>query len=538
MRRLLYIIICITTAIIFSGCGDGKRMRAMLEDVCSRNSNLKKLPTEDTLRMLTDYFDSHGTANERMKSMYVMGCMHMDKGDAPAALKWFHDAVNAADTTAADCDIKTLSRIYGQMGAIFTDMRSPQLAIEVRQKAYDMASKASDSMNAVRICLHISSNYILLGRYDTALRYSQFASQKLREFGARNEAASASAIDYTIYLTQKNYPKAKKALDLYESETGYFDGKGNIAPGREKFYIYKGDYYNGIGNQDSALYYYRKFLSERHGIEDTEGAYRGIMTAYRKLNITDSVAKYSILFSNANDSANIIKSSQEITRLQAVYNYNDIQRMAMKKTSEVRERQLWLYIVTLTSVVVFLVSYILYKVRQRKVQNKIRDFSSRYKRDLSLYLQLKKEMELLQSDHTLLESNMRELRDKLSEYENENKVRLVNNDRKAAQSLIIAVLREMSAKDKMASRQQWMDLDSEMCENMPLFVWKLNSISTPLTEQEQRVCCLARMDFSAQDIAPLMAVSRQRINNIFSTISSKLVDENSARNFVRRIKKL
>lgn len=142
MRRLLYIIICITTAIIFSGCGDGKRMRAMLEDVCSRNSNLKKLPTEDTLRMLTDYFDSHGTANERMKSMYVMGCMHMDKGDAPTALKWFHDAVNAADTTSNDCDIKTLSRIYAQMGELFTDMRSHQLSIEMKQKAYDLANRA------------------------------------------------------------------------------------------------------------------------------------------------------------------------------------------------------------------------------------------------------------------------------------------------------------------------------------------------------------------------------------------------------------
>lgn len=538
MRRLLYIIICITTAIIFSGCGDGKRMRAMLEDVCSRNSNLKKLPTEDTLRMLTDYFDSHGTANERMKSMYVMGCMHMDKGDAPTALKWFHDAVNAADTTSNDCDIKTLSRIYAQMGELFTDMRSHQLSIEMKQKAYDLANRAGDSVNAVRIYLHMSSNYFLLGKYDTALRYSQRASQKLMEFGAKKEAATASAMDYTMYLIQKDYPKAKKALDIYENETGYFDANGNITPGRERFYIAKGNYYNGIGKPDSALYYYRKFLNKRYEIEDREDAYRGMMSAYRKLNVTDSVAKYSILFANANDSANIIKSSEEITRLQAVYSYNGIQRMAMEKAAEARERQLWLYIVTLTSVVVFLVSYILYKVRQRKVQNKIRDFSSRYKRDLSLYLQLKKEMELLQSDHTLLESNMRELRDKLSEYENENKVRLVNNDRKAAQSLIIAVLREMSAKDKMASRQQWMDLDSEMCENMPLFVWKLNSISTPLTEQEQRVCCLARMDFSAQDIAPLMAVSRQRINNIFSTISSKLFDENSARNFVRRIKKL
>lgn len=521
-----------------SGCGEGRRMRAMLDDACRRNSSLKELPTEDTLRTLVEYFDSHGSANEQMMSLYVMGCMHMDKGDAPAALKYFHDAVNAADTTDRDCDIKTLSRIYGQMGDIFTDMRSPQLAIEVRQKAYDIANKANDSVNAVRIYLHISLNYLQLGKYDTALKYSHLSLQKLRNFGLKDEAASALTIDYIIHLIQKNYQEAKKAFDIYESETGYFDGKGNIAPGRERFYIYKGDYYNGIGKQDSALFYYRRFLTERHDIENREGAYRGIMTAYRKLDVTDSVAKYSILFSNANDSANIIKSSQETARLQAVYNYNDIQRMAMEKTAEAREHQLWLYIVTLTSVIVFFVTYFLYRVHQRKVRNKIRAFSNRYKRDLSLYLQLKREMELLQSDHTSLESSMKELRDKLSEYENESNLRLINNDRGASHSRIIAVLREMSANDKVANRQQWMDLDGEMCENMPLFVWKLNSSSQPLTEQEQRVCYLARMDFSAQDIAPLMAVTRQRINNIFNTISNKLFSENSSRNFVYRIKKL
>lgn len=532
-------------AAVTTGCGEGRRMMAMLEDARHRNSNSMELPAEDTLQMLVDYFSSHGSANERMQAIYVMGCMYQDRGDAPQALNLYHDAIAAADTTNNDCDFKTLSRVYGQMGNIFMDMRSPKLAIEVMQKAYNMANRAQDSLNASISFLYISNGYFLLGKNDSALYFSHYAAKKMREYGAYDMAATASAIDYTIYLRQGKYKDAKTALDKYEKESGYVDAKGNITPGRERFYISKGNYYNGIGNSDSALYFYRKFLSLRHDITGMEDAYRGIMSVYRNLNVTDSVAKYSILFAQANDSANVLKSSEEITRLQTVYNYNDIQRVAMQKTAEAHERQLWLYIVILSGIIVLFAAYLFYQIRQRIVRKRIKELAAHYKKDLALYLQLKNEMATLQKDHTLLqngysalENNMNELGKKLAEYENEKYACLVNNDSEAKQSVIVGLLHEASANDKVASKRQWIDLNNEMCEHLPLFVWKLNGTHLPLTEQEQRVCYLVRMGFNAQEIAPLMAVSRQRITNIFATINGKLFGENSAKNFLHTIQHL
>lgn len=244
------------------------------------------------------------------------------------------------------------------------------------------------------------------------------------------------------------------------------------------------------------------------------------------------------MFAEANDSTNILKSSEEITRLQLVYNYNNIMRKNQEKMSEANERQLWLYIVILAGVILLFVLYLLYQKHQRVVQRRIQELTKRYRRDLAFYLQLKREKDTLQNDHTALESTMNELSRKLAEYEYEKNANLVNNDKGVKNSTIVKTLREVSLKDKVASKQQWIDLNCEMCEHLPLFVWKLNESSQPLTTQEQRVCYLARMEFTAQEIAPLMAVSRQRIINIFTVINSKLFGINSAKNFLQMIQSL
>ena len=74
----------------------------------------------DSLQLLlTEYYDKHGTPNERMTAHYLLGRAYSDMGEAPRALQCFLDAVSCADTTSNDCDYKTLFRIYGQMAMVY-----------------------------------------------------------------------------------------------------------------------------------------------------------------------------------------------------------------------------------------------------------------------------------------------------------------------------------------------------------------------------------------------------------------------------------
>ena len=63
-------------------------------------------------RLPDGYFDRHGTANERLKAHYLLGCVYRDQNEAPHALQCYQDAIEVADTLSPDCDYQTLLAVY------------------------------------------------------------------------------------------------------------------------------------------------------------------------------------------------------------------------------------------------------------------------------------------------------------------------------------------------------------------------------------------------------------------------------------------
>ena len=49
-----------------------------------------------------------------MPAYYLLGRAYHEHGEAPMALQCYHDAIDCADTTAADCD-------YAQLATFTTD---------------------------------------------------------------------------------------------------------------------------------------------------------------------------------------------------------------------------------------------------------------------------------------------------------------------------------------------------------------------------------------------------------------------------------
>jgi hypothetical protein len=117
-------------------------------DSCNRHDTVFTeawLPTADSL---VRYFNRHGNANERMKAHYLQGRIYHDMGDAPQALASYRDAANAADTSDKDCDFKTLSRVYGQMGTLFHMQRIPSMGKDAYLKAREYALRDSDTLTS------------------------------------------------------------------------------------------------------------------------------------------------------------------------------------------------------------------------------------------------------------------------------------------------------------------------------------------------------------------------------------------------------
>ena len=107
------------------------RMQVLLHRTEAQNKLFTQFPSDSIQTELVDYFDRHGTRNERMLAHYLLGCVLSDLGDSPEALQAFYDAIEMADTTRTDCDLYTLRVVYGQMAMLYRRSRSSGHSSEV-----------------------------------------------------------------------------------------------------------------------------------------------------------------------------------------------------------------------------------------------------------------------------------------------------------------------------------------------------------------------------------------------------------------------
>jgi len=93
-------------------------MRAGLDSINVRNRDSQPFTVAD-VQPYVDFFDKHGSPNDRLLAHYLLGRAYHEQGEAPMALQCYQQAANCADTTAADCDYAQLCRVYSQMSEIF-----------------------------------------------------------------------------------------------------------------------------------------------------------------------------------------------------------------------------------------------------------------------------------------------------------------------------------------------------------------------------------------------------------------------------------
>ena len=95
--------------------------------------------------------------------------------------------------------------------------------------------ESSDFGQVGNIAVHIAIHLDVLD-YIAAV---EKASALFTEIGRKDLAAATLGLDIDIYLKNKDFTKAKSAMDEYERNSMFFDESGNIEKGREGYYNYK-----------------------------------------------------------------------------------------------------------------------------------------------------------------------------------------------------------------------------------------------------------------------------------------------------------
>ena len=116
MRMMRSILLVCCALWLMMSCGEGKGDRLKQLEMLEEMNRADSVMNNDSLAEdLVDYFDKHGSPNEQMRARYILGRTYFDLGELPRALETYLKATDCADTTASDCDYKTLSRVYANM---------------------------------------------------------------------------------------------------------------------------------------------------------------------------------------------------------------------------------------------------------------------------------------------------------------------------------------------------------------------------------------------------------------------------------------
>ena len=542
LRRLFHIALVL---LLFTSCGHrSQKMNEALLRAEEMNRNYQSMDTLKGMEQVADYYRPFlGRSQRYMRALYMLGCVYRDRGDAPMALHYYQEAVSQADTTDADCDFHTLCRVYGQMAVLFQAQRSPQLELEAERKAYNAAMKAKDTLAAISYYEYMAGAYYTLGKKDTALA---IVENTISLYTKKNEKASAAAemgVASDFYIEKKDLKRADSLLKQYEAYSGFFDKDGEITPGRESYYYTKGLYYQGVQKLDSALYFYRKLLHPRLDIEDKEMGYKGLMSVYHHLGMADSTLKYADLYTQANDSANILHSADEITRTQALYNYNESQRIAAEKSAEAN-RYKFLLLISVAAFMLFAHLINRYIKKQKRLKSEeMAAVNAKYADTLERYETAQKEFDALrQSSEQFLakkQQDIEQLQEALALYQ-ADKVNPADwgLERSLLEGDIVKEVRQLAAHVQTPTDQQWQSLHATVSKHLPDFYSEITKPQHHLTEKEINVCILIKLRFIPTEIATLLDLTKQRVSNMRRSINHKLFREEVAKTLDSNIHRL
>ena len=504
-----------------------QRMRYELLRHKAMNKACITFASDSVMKEVVDYYDNHGSANERMLANYVLGCVYRDMHEVPLALEYYNKATEQADTTAADCDYGTLYRVYSQMGFLFSKQYLPYQLLDAFGKAEKYAYLAKDTLNAIINYQNKGDAYDYLGKKDSVVAINLRSANMFKRIGDNYNAAIALGCNYSYYIEKQDSVNAKKAFEAYFS-TGY---EGNLEYEDSKAYVLcqKGIYYMFTGQLDSACYILQQSLKFCKSFSNKAATTKALAHYYAKVNQPSLAMKYALQSSEYNDSSLMEARKNQLQQMQAMYDYGrnqEIARMAEQKATRSTQMN---YMVVFACVILLL--FLSYIYRKQLVLKKKRIAVSKLLYEDSLLklkrLQDEKAKLVAENDNKLFqvimekENTIDKLKAEISDIQDKYSLTSVSNvELTLMDSSICKKIKfiEVHPRKKM-SDEDWKELADTVEKTIPNFIPRLKN---KLNDKDYQICLLIRLGFTTSLIARLLGLSDAAISKSRKTMLKKL----------------
>jgi len=513
-------------ALALTACGHGHQQRLLQLEELERQNRADSLMTNDSLALaLAHYFDRHGTPNEQMRAHYMLGRTYYDRGELPQALDAYHEAAARADTTAQDCDYRTLCRVHAQTAQLFYSQYLPTSQIPLERNAAYYAQKANDTLSYIASISMEAEAYSLLENTDSALILFENAFNMYMQKQLTSMAANLCCSMAELYCKKAEFQTAKRYLDIYERKSDYFDNNGNVESGKEIYYYIKGLYYLEIGRLDSAEYFFRKELTVSTDFVNQFAARKGLLSLYVHKSNTDSIRKYMALADSLSDSSHLYLEMQASLHLKSLYDYSRQQELAQveKSRADRNEKHFWIagFFLLLTSFLTTAACHSYYRLSKKKKEREAeyQELKSRhqqiceelsnlyrlnqYQPPLPTVEQSQEETSSLRNREKELErmiskkqQEANELQKKLYAYEQEfeaRKVKVSNIMNQLKDTPIHKAIQTKANKCELLTEEEWSEFETALEHVDSQFFSLVSAKRNEMSMSEYHVCLLSRI---------------------------------------------
>lgn len=520
----------ITTVCLMLGCTGRKHaeMQDRLHQLNAFNREDSIFRSTDEAQALVDYFEDHGTPNEQMLAYYLLGRAYHDLHEAPMALKYFQIASERADTTAANCDYRQLSRVYGQMSSIFYQQNLMRQSLEKANLSELYGWKGMDTLNALRSMGGKIAIYKRMNHPDTAISICEEVCNQLSKYGYRKYSTAYRSSVLKELINKGDIEKAAKYINNYESESGYFDSAHNIEKGREVYYYIKGDYYMAIEKYDSAETFFRKELREGKDFNNQNAGSRGLALLFQKKHMPDSAAKYALYSYEMNDSVYAQMATREVEQMQAMYDYSRNQTLAEQAKEKAEKARARAQLITIALFLFIIASAFV----AREVYKKRRIERAQYKANVSLLAKTQADVVKLRSygselSQLLAEKEMDSARltAEIEKYKERVGQQKESADALLAKSIIYEDIKKSANKALILSDDDWHQVHMMVIEILPNFYKLISAKRSELNDNEFKTSILIRLHCSPKDVANMLNVTQPYITKVCKSLMQKLFGE-------------
>ena len=555
MRKLYNLIFII---LLFCGCGsqDGQRMldRAgtvinddpdsalaildcMDENHLSRSQRMKRLllltnaqnkcdtifRSDSIQRILVDYYEHHGSANDRMLAHYLLGRAYYDMGEMPMALNAYQLAL--ADTTETEHDYYQLTRITAQMSKIYYHQNLLNYQIDFINKSVKYALLGKDTLGAINNYVQKAKSYDMLGVSDSVISICENASRLFMERGLERQSSQMMALLALHYIKRGEFEKAKQSLDVYRTRSGFFDDDNNIVSNRIIYYSIMGEYYTSIEKYHSAEYFFRKELHEGKDFNNQNAGSRGLALLFQRIHQPDSAAKYALYSYAMNDSVYAHMATAEVEKMRSMYDYTRYQNLAYKAETESNQKTTFIKGISFVFILILLIMlYIVQRYKQKRMYER-----SIYKRRID-------ELEKTQMDILILrqheedyqdiieekERNIEELQEQINKYQQNHKQRKNELQTAKENSPLFKKIQKLEASGQKLSLEDLQKLRQYVIEHYPTCYKFISDNQYNLNVMEFNTCILIRLGYAPKVISHFIDCSPAYISKIRITLLKRM----------------